>query len=122
MRISLKIISDDDIYIFSLVKWGFIRKLLYKFFKEVPYRFIPCYELAIFKKGKNKITVRHPYFVFHFADKETAMSRMNWIKRLFEEGRSGILKLIDEIPNFDPKQEAMYLGPSNYFEREFGNR
>jgi hypothetical protein len=122
VRISLKIISDGETYIFSLVKWGFIRRLLYRLFKEIPYRFTPCYELAIFKKGGNKISVRRPYFVFHFADKEAAMSRMNWMKTLFEESRSGILKLIEEVVNFDGKREGMYLGPGDYLRREIGTR
>jgi len=116
MGISLNILSGDENYVFSLVKWGIIRKLLSKVFKANPFQFIPFYELAIYEKIEGKINLNHPFFAFHFADKDTAISRMNWMKTLFEEGRSGILKLIDEIPDFDPKREAMYSGPSDYFD------
>lgn len=118
MGISLNISSNDETYVFSLVKWGTIRKLLSKVFKANPFQFTPSYELSIYKKTEGKIPLSHPYFAFHFADKDTAISRMNWMKILFEEGRSGIEKLIEELPNFDPKREAMYLGPSDYLDWE----
>jgi len=118
MGISFNIVSDDETYVFSLVKWGNIRKFLSKIFKANPFQFTPAYELAIYKKTQGKITLSNPYFCFHFADKDTAISRMNWIKILVEQGRSGIEKLIEEIPNFDPEQEAMYSGPSDYFNWE----
>jgi len=118
MGISLNISSNDETYVFSLVRWGFIRKLLSRIFKVSPFQFTPSYELAIYKKNEGKILLSHSYFAFHFLDTEISISRMNWMKTLFEEGRSGVEKLIEEIPNFDPKREALYLGPSDYFDWE----
>lgn len=118
MGISLNISSNDETYVFSLVRWGFIRKLLSRIFKASPFQFTPSYELAIYKKNESTIPLNHPYFSFHFSDTDTAISRMNWMKTLFEEGVSGIEKLIEEISNFDPKREALYLGPSDYFNWE----
>ena len=116
MEICLNISSADKAYVFSLVKWGVIRKFLSRFFKANPFQFIPSYELAIYEKIDGKVYLNHPFFTFHFADKDIAVSKMNWMKILFEEGRSGILKLVNELPNFDPTREAMYLGPDDYFD------
>ena len=118
MGISFNISSNDETYVFSLVKWGIIRKLLVKIFKANPFQFTPSYELAIYKKTAGKIALSHPYFAFYFANKDIAISKMNWMKTLFGEGKSGIEKLIEELPNFDPKREALYLGPSDYFDWE----
>lgn len=116
MGISFDISSNDETYVFSLVKRGTIRKLSSKIFKANPFQFAPSYELVIYKRTKGKISLGHPYFAFHFADEDTAVSRMNWMKTLFEKGRGGVEKLIKELPKFDPKREGMYSGASDYLD------
>jgi hypothetical protein len=116
--VSFNISSNGKIYVFSLVKWGIVRKFLSKIFKANPYQFTPSYELAIYDKTEGRIHFSHPYFVFHFAKGDIAISRMNWMKTLFEEGISGIEKILGELPNFDSKREGMYSGPSDYLDWE----
>lgn len=118
MGISFSISSDDTTYVFSLVKWGIIRKILSKIFRASPFQFTPSYELAVYKKEDGKIHLSHPYFAFHFSNKDIALSRMKWIKTLSEEGMRGIEKLIINLTSFDPKQEGVYIGPSEYVDWE----
>jgi len=117
MRKSFEITSDHDSYVFSLVRWGFFRKFAAKLFRASPFDFVPSFELAIYKKVDGKLSFNNPYFVFHFADEETAQSRTSWVKQQFQDGLDGIERILMEAPKFDRRREGMYSGPGDYFDR-----
>ena len=77
--------------------------------------FIPSYELAIYMRKDGVIEYNNPYFVFHFADKEIAETRMNWAKELIET--EGMKSFIINLRNFDLKREGIYSGFTEYIER-----
>jgi hypothetical protein len=122
MGVCFRVVSDDRMFLFSLVKWGVIRKFLSKIFKANPYKFTPSYELAIYDKTEGKVHFGHPYFYFHFANKEIANMRMEMIKELFEEGIQGIVKVCELVPTFDSEKEGMYEGPSEFLNWEISRR
>ena len=121
MGVCFRVVSDNRVFLFSLIKWGIIRKFLSKIFKANPYKFTPSYELAIYDKTEGKVYFGHPYFCFHFANKEIANMRMEMIKKLFEGGIQGILKVCELIPTFDPENEGMYEGPSEFLNWEIAH-
>lgn len=109
MGVCFRVISDDRVFLFSLVKWGMIRKFLCKIFKDNCYKFTPSYELAIYEKTGDKILLGHLYFAFHFANKEVANKRMEMFKELFEEGMQGIVKVCELVCTFDSEIEGMLI-------------
>lgn len=115
MGIIAKISHESNEYTLSLVKWGFIRKVMAKIFKASPFMFIPSYELAIYERKESGLKYNNPCFVFHFSDKEMATSRMNWAKELIESG--GMASLIEHLHNLDPKREGIYSDLTDYIEK-----
>ena len=130
MGVSANISHGSNVYTLSLVKWSIMRKVSAKIFKTSPFRFTPVYELAIYEKqnmdiedkssptkqvGGSFLDLDNPCFVFHFADKKIATTRMNWAKELIESG--GMRSLIENLRNFDPKREGIYSDLTDYFER-----
>ena len=130
MGVSVNISHGSDVYTLSLVKWRTIRKVLAKIFKASSFRFTPTYELAIYERqnmdiedkssatkqvGGSFLDLDNPCFVFHFADKEIAETRMNWAKELIES--EGMRSFIENFRNFDPKREGIYSDYADYGER-----
>ncbi len=116
MGITANISYDSNDYTLSLVKWGFVRKVMAKLFKASPFMFIPSYELVIYERNEGAIKYNNPCFVFHFADKEIAASRMNWAKELIES--KGMESFIEHLRNFDPRREGIYSDLTDYIEKK----
>lgn len=114
MKSCFSISSDDGTYMFSLIKWSIVRKIMSKLFKANPYQFTPSYELAIYERISGRINFKNPLSIFHFASKDIAVARTEYAKKLFEEGDAGMHKLIIDAENFDHHQEALYWDPSDH--------
>jgi hypothetical protein len=120
MGLSFRVAHGSAGYIFSLIKWGIFRRAMSRLFRASPFRFIPSYELAIYDQRDAAVkNYQNPCFVFHFVDKETAISRMNWAKELIESG--GMRSLIKNLGGFDPNKEGIYSDFADGFERKIFN-
>lgn len=106
----------SEAYVLSLVKWGIVRKILSKALRASKYQFTPSYELAVYETIGNRMELNNPCFVFHYANKDIALSRMNWIKRLLEEG--GMKKLILNCKDFNYSQEGIFIDYAEYVEKK----
>ena len=104
-------------YKLSLIKWGIVRRMLLKIFGKSPYQFTPAYELAIYEEKDGEIGLRDPCFVFHYANKDLAVSRMKWMEKLLRK-EGGMRELILSLRNLDAKQEAIFSDYGDYFEKE----
>ncbi len=113
--LSANISHGSKVYTISLIRWGIIRKVFAGIFTASPFIFIPSYELAIYERIDGVIKYNNPCFVFHFADRESATTRMNWAKELIESG--GMESFVENLGNFDHKREGVYSDLTDYFER-----
>lgn len=102
-------------YVLSLIKWRSLRKILAKIFEASPHSFIPSYEIALYEGKVGEIEYSNPCFVFHYANKDIAVQRIEWMKKLIQEG--GLENLIYNLNGFDYTQEAIYSDLAEHFEK-----
>ena len=96
----------DSTYIFSIVRWGFFRKIIARVTKASPYPFIPTYEVVVYRRIEGRIDLSSPLYVYHFAKKQLLEFR---IKTIVDELQSsGEFGDSSYLPNQDPSQEGIY--------------
>jgi len=79
---------EDQLYILSIVKWGFLRRRAGRGTSLQQYGFVPRYEMAVYKASDNlrPASLNEPVLVLHFKDKIRMEEVRHMIAHAIREG------------------------------------